>query len=224
MIYAKFDLTEINRILTNTVRYSDGFFDGIDAEKLIFMNRLAEIILDILYKYIDAQARGNPDALHHVYEWGATGSAGARLFSLNAKATTTLIHIGGSFLPSSSVSDTATVPFVDKANIMENGIAITISPNQSDVLVFEGDQGLVFTANSVYVANPGGDAVAGSFARVIEQFFGAYLTNAILGPILRDLATADEYPRYFAQGTRGGYSVGIRAGREYLKVSGGTVE
>lgn len=188
------------------------------------MQRLGQYVIQLMYKYIDAQARGNPAALHHVYEWGATGSPGGRLYNLDAAVSISTIHISGNFLPSGSVSDTATVPFVDKANIMENKIAITIEPNSSNVLVFEGDQGLVFTANSVYVANPGGDAVAGSFGRVVDQFFGQYFTNALLRPFLAELERAEEFTRYFPAGANGGGTgLGIKAGREYLRSAGSVV-
>ena len=224
LLYAKFDSRELNKILNNTVKYSYGFNDGVESEKIIFMNKLAEFVVDALYKYIDAQARGNPDALHHVYEWGSAGSPGARLYKLNSKATSSLIHIGGNFLPSSSVSDTATEPFVDKANIMENKIGIIIAPNESNYLVFDVPGKTVFTMNEIYVDNPGGDEVAGSFGRTVETFFGSYFVNALLEPFLNDLATADEYPRYFPQGTKAGYSVGVKAGKEYLRGPGVVIE
>jgi hypothetical protein len=224
LLYARFDSRELNKIVKNTIRYSQGFADGIDSEKILFMNKLAEFVVDALYKYIDAQARGNPEALHHVYEWGGVGSPGARLYKLNSKATSTVIHIGGNFLPSSTVSDTATEPFVDKANIMENKIAITVAPNSSNYLVFDVPGRTVFTTNEVYIANPGGDAVAGSFGRTVETFFGSYFVNALLEPFLNDLATAEEYPRYFPEGTRAGYSVGVKAGKEYLSGPGVVIE
>lgn len=224
LISVSVDGRHATKILLNAANFSDGFLDGITMEKLLFMQRLSDYVLQLMYKYIDAQARGNPSALHHVYEWGAVGSPGGRLFNLDASPSISTIHISGNFLPSSSVSDTATEPFIDKANIMENKIAITISPNNSDVLVFEGDQGLVFTTNTIYVANPGGDAVAGSFGRVVDQFFGQYFTNALLRPFLADLSRAEEFARYFPAGARGGgTSLGIRAGREYLKSAGGVV-
>jgi hypothetical protein len=224
LLYAKFDSRELTRIVKNTIRYSQGFADGIDSEKILFMNKLGEFVVDALYKYIDAQARGNPEALHHVYEWGGAGSPGARLYKLNSKATSTVIHIGGNFLPSSTVSDTATEPFVDKANIMENKIAITVAPNSSNYLVFDVPGRTVFTTNEVYIANPGGDAVAGSFGRTVETFFESYFVNALLEPFLNDLATAEEYPRYFPEGTRAGYSVGVKAGKEYLRGPGVVIE
>lgn len=224
MISVSVDSRHATKILFNSANFADGFLDGITMEKLLFMQRLGQYVIQLMYKYIDAQARGNPAALHHVYEWGATGSPGGRLYNLDAAVSISTIHISGNFLPSSSVSDTATVPFVDKANIMENKIAITIEPNSSNVLVFEGDQGLVFTANSVYVANPGGDAVAGSFGRVVDQFFGQYFTNALLRPFLAELERAEEFTRYFPAGANGGGTgLGIKAGREYLRSAGSVV-
>ena len=215
---------DLNKKLNNVVKYSNGFVDGIEINKIILMNRLGEYVVDALGKYIDAQARGNPDALHHVYEWGATGSQGARLFKMNATATKTIIMINGSFLPSSSISDTATEPFVEKANIMENGIGITIEPRDSDFLAFEAGGQTVFTMNSVYIANPGGDAVAGSFGRVVEEFFNVYFTRMLLKPFLDELSTAEEFVQYFAQGARSGYPVGVKAGQRYLDSAGVIIE
>jgi hypothetical protein len=216
LLRVKIDNKDLNKKMNNIVKYSGGFVDGIEINKIIFMNRLGEYVVDVLEKYIDAQARANPRALHHVYEWAATGSPGGRLFKLNSAASKTIISITGSFLPSSSISDTATEPFVDKANIMENGIGITIEPRSSSVLAFEADGEMVFTANSVYVANPGGDGVAGSFGRVVEDFFNVYFTRAILQPFLQELSTAEEFVQYFAQGAQGGYPVGVKAGQQYL--------
>lgn len=220
----KINNKDLNKKLNNVVKYSNGFVDGVEINKIILMNRLGEYVVDALGRYIDAQARGNPDALHHVYEWGATGSKGGRLFKMNASATKNIIMINGSFLPSSSVSDTATEPFVNKANIMENGIGITIEPTNSDVLAFQADGQTVFTMNSVYVANPGGDAVAGSFGRVVEEFFNTYFTRMLLKPFLDELSTAEEFVQYFAQGARSGYPVGVKAGQRYLDSAGVIIE
>jgi len=220
----KIDNRELNKKLKNVTQYSNGFVDGIDMQKIVLMNRLGEYVVDLLGKYIDVQARGNPDALHHVYEWGATGSSGARLFKMNANASSNLIIITGSFMSSSSISDTATEPFVDKASIMENGIGITVAPRDSDVLAFDLDGQTVFTMNEVYIANPGGDGVAGSFGRVVEDFFGNYFTRMLLKPFLDELSTAEEFVQYFAQGARSGYSVGVRAGQRYINSAGVAIE
>ena len=220
----KINNRDLNKKLNNVVKYSNGFVDGVEINKIILMNRLGEYVVDTLGKYIDAQARGNPGALHHVYEWGATGSSGARLFKMNAAASKSIITINGSFLPSSSISDTATEPFVDKATIMENGIGITIEPRDSDFLAFEADGQTVFTMNAVYIANPGGDGVAGSFGRVVEDFFNVYFTRMLLKPFLDELSTAEQFVQYFAQGARSGYPVGVKAGQKYLNSAGVILE
>jgi hypothetical protein len=220
----KINNKDLNKKLNNLVKYSNGFVDGIEIQKIVLMNRLAEYVVELLEKYIDAQARGNPGSLHHVYEWGATGSPAARLFKINGSASKNIIVITGSFLPSSSISDTATEPFVDKANIMENGIGITIAPRDSDFLAFEADGQTVFTMNEVYIANPGGDGVAGSFGRVVEDFFDVYFTRMLLKPFIDELSTAEEFVQYFAQGARSGYPVGVRAGQRYINSAGVIVE
>lgn len=216
MLRVKINNRDLNKKLNNIVKYSDGFVDGAEISKIFLMNKIANFVEESLYRYVDSKARMNPSALHHVYEWNATGSPGARLFDINAVASKTIITINGSFLPSSSISDTATEPFVDKANIMENAISITIAPRNSDFLAFEANGETVFTANEVYIAHPGGDGVAGSFGRVVEEFFDNYFTNMILAPFLQELSTAEEYVQFFAQGARGGYGVGVKAGGKYI--------
>lgn len=224
MFKVKIDSKEINRILNNTVSYSYGFLDGIDMEQIVFNQQLGELIADALSKYIDAQARANPSALHHVYEWNRVGNQGARLFDIKAVASKRVITFSGKFLPSKSVSDTSSQPFVDKANIMENAIGITIEPSADGVLAFEDDGEMYFSATSVYIAHPGGDAVAGSFGRVVDEFFLSYLTNALLKTLISDLSTADEYTKFFAAGTRSGAGPGIKAGKQYLNISGVGIE
>ena len=53
---------------------------------------------------------------------------------------------------------------------MENAIAIEISPKNSNVLVFEDNGETIFTANSIYIAHPGGPKVENGF-ELIGQFF-----------------------------------------------------
>jgi hypothetical protein len=221
VIRVKMDTIELSNVLKNTVKYSQGFLKGVELDRIRFMVELAQYIKETLDLYIDAQARGNPSALHHVYEWGQVGSQSGRLFEIDAIPSLEIIRFSGKFLPSSSISDTATEPFVDKANIMENAISITISPRFSDYLVFEDGGQTIFTMNEITIAHPGGDGVAGSFGRTVESFFGNYLTNAIMQPFLRDLATAEEYVQYFPQGAKGGgFSVGVKAGKLYLSSAG----
>lgn len=224
MFTAKFDSKEVNKILGNAVSYSYGFLEGIDIDQVLFNKTLAEYTVEGLKLYIDSQARVDSESLHHVYEWGQVGTPGGRLFEFNATASKRVIKINGKFLPSSSVSENSSEPFTDKATIMENGISLTIEPKNSDVLVFEDDNQTIFTTKSIYIANPGGDAVAGSFGRVVDDFFNNYFTNAFLRPLILQLSRPTEYSKSFSSGTKSGRGPGVSAGRAYLRSAGASIQ
>lgn len=223
MIGVRMDSRQLNEILGNSVKYSYGFLEGVDLDQILFNKRLGEFTEIALGQYVDAQARMNPSALHHVYEWGAVGQEGARLFKFHSTASKRVIHISGEFLPSKSRANGSTVPFTDKANIMENAIAVTIEPRNSPVLVFEDEGETVFTVNEIYIANPGGDAVAGSFGRVVDDFFGNYFTGHLLKPFIAGLGNPVQFARMFPQGAKSGRAVGLKAAREYLTQAGSEV-
>lgn len=224
LLFVKIDGSELNKILSNTVQYSQGFLDGIQQERLMFNRFLGGYTVEALYKYIDVKARSNPHALHHVYEPNSVGNENYRLYKFNVMPRVNSIAFTGSFLPSSIASDTSSEPFIDKANIMENSISVVISPKNSDVLVFEDQGETVFTRNSIVIEHPGGDEVAGAFGEVIDDFFTNYFTNALLSPLLKELQTADEFATNFAAGTRGGRAVGVRAGRKYFSLHGAGIQ
>jgi hypothetical protein len=220
MIKIKYDLNSFNKTMKNSTDYSLGFVEGVRANRANFNNELGELAAKMLGKYIDSRAQADTESLHHVYEWGGAGSEGARLFKFNVKASAQTITIFGEFLPSKSISDTSDEPFVNKAEIMENAILIEITP-KNNVLAFEDDGGeTVFTADTVYVANPGGDGVAGSFGRVVEEFFDAHFTTQVLMQtgIMDKLSKANEFTAGFGSG--GGKSAGIRSGKKYLTTRG----
>lgn len=226
MIKAKFDTKELTRTLNNVVSYSRGFTSGVKAAQPNFNKELGIFIEEALNKYIDAKARGNPEAFHHIYEWGMTGNPAGRLFEFTMIPSQRLITFTGRFLSSTSVSETSTEPFTDKAEIMENGITISIDPEASDFLAFEDDGELVFTSGSVVIDSPGGQYVKGSFEKVVKEFFGNYLTVGLLksAGIFDKLRYAKEYSNRFVQGSKIGASAGITAGKEYLNIGGVTIE
>lgn len=220
LLSVRLDTKEFNKILSNSVQYSYGFLDGIEMERIEFNRFLGGYATEALGKYIDAKARLNPQSLHHVYEWRMVGKENARLFKFNVKANQSTINITGDFLQSKTQTLNSDYIFQDKANIMENSIAVTIEPKKSNVLVFESDGETVFTTKSIFISHPGGDEVAGSFGKTVDDFFSNYFTNALLKPLINDLETADEYIKDFREGTKSGKKIGVRAGRKYLKVSG----
>lgn len=216
MFRVKIDGAELNKKLKNAVEYSTAYVYSIEETKTIFYKELAECVVDTLNKYVDSQARVNPQKLHHVYEWNMIGEENGRLFKFKTTLNKNGIRVDGSFLPSKTISNNANEPFTNKAYIMENSIAIEISPRNSDVLVFESGDQTVFTTNSIYVEHPGGPHVEDGFGDTINSFFNTYFTYAILQPMLNKLSTQLEYDKGFAAGTRVGRSAGIKAGREYL--------
>lgn len=220
MIKAKFDTRQFIKILNNSVDYSHGFVSGAQMNKLEFNRVLGGYTAEALGQYIDSKARMNPDSLHHVYEWGSVGESSSRLFTFNVISKANSIEISGKFLPSRKPSPNSEDAFSNKAEIMENRIEITIEPKESDVLVFEDGGDTVFVSKSISISNPGGDAVAGSFKEVVDEFFQRYFTISILNGILKDLSTPEEFARYFSQGAKSGRSVGVKAGRKYFSVKG----
>jgi hypothetical protein len=223
MINVNFDTRDFSAKMKNMFLYSKGFTQGIEMNKQKFNLQLGEYSVDILKKFIDTKARMDRSSLHHVYEWGQSGNPAGRLFEINVSATRTNIIFYGNFLPSKSISDDATEPFVNKAEIMENSIMIEVSPKSSNVLAFEADGESVFSADSIYIANPGGDEVAGSFGKTVEDFFDNYYTNTVLmqSGILQRLSNPIEYAQGFSSGVLGGgFSSGKIAGKRYLTVKG----
>jgi hypothetical protein len=223
MTNVDFNINEFSKTFKNALDYSNGFFKGADINRKVFNEELGKYTTDVLSKFIDSKARANPDSLHHVYEWGAIGSPSSRLFEINSEATKTSIFFKGSFLPSSSISDNSNEPFTEKANIMENSIAIEVSPKSSNVLAFEADGDTVFTMDSIYISNPGGNEVAGSFARAVEDFFENYFTNTILfqSGIFQKISHPKEFSDNFVAGAMGGgFGSGFNAGKKYFSFRG----
>jgi hypothetical protein len=223
MIKLRYDTKSFRNTLINTVEYSLGFLDGAKMGTIIFNTKLAQITEEALKQYIDVKSKANPESLHHVYEWNRVGDSSARLFEINAVASKNSIVITGQFISSKSVGETSNEPFVDKANIMENSISILIEPKSSDFLAFDVDGQQVFTVNSVFIENPGGDEVAGSFGRAVDDFFEVYFTSTVLkqSGIFEQLSFPIEFSQNFASGAKMGREIGRKAGMEYMNIKGG---
>ena len=224
VLRVKIDSKEINRVLKNSISYSYGFLEGAEIDQIIFNKRLGEYTSEALGMYIDSEARGNPDALHHVYEWGGVGKEASRLFEIKSSASKRIITFTGNFLKSSTPSPDSNAVFYDKANIMENKIQVVVEPKFSNVLVFDVDGEQVFTTNAIYISNPGGDEVAGSFGRVVDSFFNVYFTKSLLKPFMKKLERPQEFSESFAAGARVGRTVGVTAGKKYIRSAGGVLE
>jgi hypothetical protein len=203
--------------LKNIIQYSSGFLDGVQKGKTEFLKALGQATITSLGQYIDAQARSNPSALHHIYEWNRTGSPGSRLFDLQYTVSNLGLSVGGTFKQSTSIKDESSVPFYDKAKIMEKGIPVTITPKKR-VLAFNVGGETVFTPNSVTVNNPGGNQVQGSFENAIDEFIRFYFKQSFLraSGIYDYISKPVLYKTDLKAGARLGKSKGFQTGFRWI--------
>jgi hypothetical protein len=221
MISVKFDAKAFNRTFKNVLGYSYGFLDGIQAGKPEMFANLGPKIKELLEQFIDANARINPEMLHHVYEWQRAGQEASRLFDINYISSGSGLSFGYSFSQSVSIKSGSRVPFYDKARIMEEGIPVRIAPKTSSVLVFEDNGETIFTKSPVVVENPGGQ-VAGQFDNTFKMFFLQYLSQSLLqgAGIVSHLKNPDSFVRNFGAGAKTGRSKGFQTGRQWVADTG----
>jgi len=208
--------------MKNIIDYSIGFLEGAQVGKAQFLNNMGKLTTELLEAYIDSNARVNPKALHHIYEWYKVGSPDARLYNINY----TISNLGLSFVStmkqSTSVKDGSSVPFYNKAKIMEEGTPVTIKPKKASVLVFEDGGDTIFTKGKVVVANPGGTQVEGSFEKIVDSFFNRYFTQAFLktSGVQAYLSNPVVYSRNLKAGKSSGKSKGMQVGYRWIANAG----
>lgn len=140
-------------------------------------------------KHTHLVAVSNPKAFHHIYEWNKVGKENARLFKLvRSRVSGGKMSISTQFIESRTivpVSKQLMTPgktgrvvkskyvFKNKAEIMESGKPVRISPKVSDYLAINGKNGPIFIRkpNSVSVRNPGGKQVKNSFTKLFKEWF-----------------------------------------------------
>jgi hypothetical protein len=217
----KIDDKNFFKDMNNFVAYAEGFLEGIQVGKPLLFENVAEQLKSGVEDYIDASARVNPSALHHVYEWYETGNPNARLFEIKYIVAGDGISFNGTLSQSRSIREGSTVPFYNKANVMESGMPVTIFPTRSSVLAFEDEGETVFTRQPIMVTNPGGDDVSGTFANTLKEFFSSYLSQSMLeaSGLRRHLENPISFKNNASAGARGGRSVGTSVGLKFI--SGG---
>lgn len=222
MIRVTVDPSSFIKTLNNVVKYSEGFLEGLHRGKPAFLANVGAFTLQTLKEYIDANARVNPQALHHVYEWYQTGVANARLFDIDYVVSGLGLSFNSTFRQSSVVKAGSNVPFYNKAEIMEYGVPVKIRPKAARVLAFTTEDGAeVFTPNEVRVENPGGN-VQGEYEKVFNTFFSQYFTQAFLrsSGIWNYLENPFAFKQGFAAGAKVGRSKGVAVGQEWISKAG----
>jgi hypothetical protein len=203
--------------ILNIAEYSLGFLDGIQRGKKIFLDNMGKGVIYTLGRYIDVEAKANSAALHHVYEWYQVGSPNARLFDLDYSVSNVGLSINSTFKQSRTLAEDGTTPFYNKANIMENGIPVTIKPKRTALKFNSGGQE-IFTKRPVTVVNPGGDMVQGSFERTFDEFMRNYFTQGFLraSGLFDYIQNPTIYKKNFAAGSKKGKPEGIKTGFKWI--------
>lgn len=226
MITARIKGDNVIKMLRNSVEYSSSFASELKKNQDILNKKVGEESIDAFYDYLDGLARLHPGMLHHVYEWGQVGNPMGRLFDLTLSVNKTSAVVNAEFLQSEIPSPTSDVPFYNKSAMMEDGTAIIINEVDAKVLFFEIDGEEFFRHGPIVIANPGGEAVRGSFVRAFNEFYGSYFTEVHLKTIrfYQYFANPKVFETYFASATKGGASVkGRKAALSWIiNAPGGT--
>ena len=204
--------------MNNIIQYSVGFTEGIQRGKKHILSAIGVNAIDLLKQYIDSSARTNPAILHHVYEWNQTGSPSARLYDINYTVSGIGLSIKSTFRQSTSIKEGSTVPFYNKARIIEDGIPVVIRPVRASVLAFSDSGEQVFTRGPIVVENPGGTEAQGGFNRIFDSFFNNYFTQAFIrsSGVMQYLTNPVAYKKNLSAGKRGGRAVGISTGYTWV--------
>jgi hypothetical protein len=221
MLSVVMDNRQFQKEINNIMKYSTGFLDGIEKGKSAFYMGLAPKIAEMASQFIDVNARMSPELLHHIYEWEKTGSPEARLFDIDYKITGIGITFVSSLKQSSSIKNGSNVPFYNKANIMEEGIGVTIKPKRAKALRFEVDGQEVYTSREVTVDNPGGQT-QGQFSNVLNNFFGVYFRQSFLNSsgLLQYFKSPQVYSKNLRSAKTGGRSLGLKTGYQWIANAG----
>jgi hypothetical protein len=222
MISVSLDMKQFEIDMKKIVEYSTGFLEGVSQGTPKFLEELGKSSLQQLKEFIDSNARTNPSLLHHVYEWYQVGSPDSRLFDIKFSSDASKITFDSTFTQSRTVQHGSNVPFFNKANIMENGIAVTVTPRGNNPLVFQDNGETVFTKSPVTIENPGGVAVEGSYKNVFDLFFTKYFSQSFLrsSGIIDYIANPKAFKNNLSAGKKGGKSVGINTGYKWISEAG----
>lgn len=195
MISVNFNTKKMTKTINNIINYSDGYIEESKKNEKKIANKMAKISITTFYQYLDGLARLHPEMLHHVYEWDQVGSQSGRLYELKTIAIGRGVGVGAEFLDSTSIKEGSSEPFYDKASIMEYGETVTVTEKEAQSLFFEIDGIEYFRKGPITIANPGGEAVRGSFVRAFNEFYSNYFSEVYLRSIgfYKQLQEGKEY-------------------------------
>jgi len=152
-------------------KYDSSLLAGVHsgANKALIQLGAARLVTRYFEHLVDAKARVNPGALHHVYEFDMAGKKDARLFESKFVPTSKGTVIMFSFKKAKKPNREGYM-FYQKADIMESGKTVIIKPKNKKHLRYTLSNGkIIITSKPSVVTNPGGD-VAGNFNSEFKNF------------------------------------------------------
>jgi hypothetical protein len=220
MITANFNANHLVNTIKNVVSYSEGYIQELNSSKEKIARDVTKDSVRAFYDFLDGLALAHPGMLHHVYEWGQVGNPTARLFELSTQVSRSTGVVTAEFLQSDSISETSSEPFVNKAEIMEDGIPVVINEKDAQALFFVIDGEEFFRVGPIYIANPGGSSTRGSFVKAFDEFYGRYFEEVYLKAIgfYKHFASTKEYSKYFknASKSKSARSIGKQVAKSWV--------
>lgn len=182
---------DVEKVIRNTIEYTDGFLEEFKRQEPTILRDVMEASIDIFYEDLDQMATSSPNRFHHLYEWDQVGEPSARLVELDAQLKSKVGNIRAFFLESFSlptnrpdsfgIAPETYEPFSFKAEVMENGSGVIIQPKNFSKLKFAIGENMYYSENPIFVSNPGGNDVQGSFTAFFKMFFSKkYFVNKVL--------------------------------------------
>lgn len=131
-----------------------------------------------LSRFIDTESRLSPQSMHHVYEWNQVGKPLGRLWKLKSTYKTGTISLSANFKQSRTFvpiknGTSLRSKFTYKANVMEKGQTVKITPKRAEALFFYSSSGepvFIPKGRFVVVRSPGGKQVRGAFGKTMDRF------------------------------------------------------
>lgn len=155
---------------------TDLYLNPINKEKI---NRgAAFIIKNYFSEYLDARARQNPYAYHHVYEFDKTGDKDSRLFKAKVTSNANGAMVSFNFIEAKEPNREG-YAFPLKAEVMEKGDPIIITAKRGKYLKYTLENGQFITTTESFVRNPGGTQAQGSFEKTFNTFMNTQGTQVL---------------------------------------------
>jgi len=182
---------DVEKVIRNTIEYTDGFLDEFKRQEPTILRDVMEASIDIFYEDLDQMATSSPNRFHHLYEWDQVGQPSARLVELDAQLKSKVGNIRAFFLESFSlptnradsfgIAPETYEPFSFKAEVMENGSGVIVQPKNFSKVKFAIGQNMYYSERPIFISNPGGNDVQGSFTAFFKMFFSKkYFVDKVL--------------------------------------------